>query len=159
MLQTLPPRRNDLMSACAGRAGGWLFGRRSGRQSPRRCGATLLEVVIAVTLLTGLLIPATKMTSGANVRLRRFELYDALLFQAENRLQIAAAQFAAGRPLSDQLDEPSDPTSPRIKRRFTTLSRDANSRTVVAEVWNDDNDNRSLEHGEAFVRLTTVVTR
>ena len=118
-----------------------------------------MEVVIAVTLLTGLLIPATKMTSGANVRLRRFELYDALLFQAENRLQIAAAQFAAGRPLSDQLDEPSDPTSPRIKRRFTTLSRDANSLTVVAEVWNDDNDNHSLEHGEAFVRLTTVVTR
>ena len=134
-----------------------------------RRAATLLEVTVAITLLTMLLIPAMKMVSVGSANQRRFEARDALMFHAENYLQSALGRYQQRLPLSTNVVNVDDPSLPRVRVRLSPLGGQATVPTstppaveaqrVLIEAWQEDNRDRSLSGQESFVHLRTVLLR
>lgn len=134
----------------------------------RRHGGTLFEVTIAITLLSVLLVPAVRLTSGAMTRQRRFETHDALLYHAENRVEEARARAHAGRPIRNRVFDEVDPDFNRVRTRVVTINGVTNVTAgpplpdhfvLIVESWNEQNLDRTRNNDEPYVRLQTIVPR
>ncbi|KLU03947.1 putative transmembrane protein [Rhodopirellula islandica] len=134
--------------------------------SPRsRCrtlrrGATLIDVAVGAALLSLVLIPALSLMGQSSQLLQRMDRQDQLLFEAERLMEQTKVdlcdptQFASTRGTLEAIVTGNETRSMRSQVSIQD-SLVLNLVTLNVVVWEDGNNNSSLDAGELSQSLRT----
>ncbi|WDQ19220.1 hypothetical protein [Rhodopirellula sp. P2] len=125
-----------------------------------RCGATLIDVAVGAALLSLVLIPALSLMGQSSQLLQRMDRQDQLLFEAERLVEQTKvelcdpAQFASTRGTREAIVAGNETRSMRSQVSVQD-SLVPNLVTLNVVVWEDGNNNGSLDTGELSQSLRT----
>ncbi|MFG0266640.1 MAG: hypothetical protein ACF8AM_16060 [Rhodopirellula sp. JB055] len=125
-----------------------------------RCGATLIDVAVGAALLSLVLIPALNLMGQSSQLIQRMDRQDQLLFEAERLVEQTKIdlcdpiQFASMRGTLTAAVVGDETKSMRSEVSVTD-SLVPNLVTINVTVWEDENNNGSLDPGELSQALRT----
>ena len=126
-----------------------------------------MEVALAVTLLTALMMPTLRLLTQASTAQKERRDRDELLFVAENVIE--QIRIETQNPLSasrlrargrDQIRNQTGSRLPRVRTRETIAADPTTGNrvlTVQVEAWNEVNRNRNRDADEPSVVLRTAL--